>query len=48
MEKLDRAQKCSILGPQNMGLEGLGPLAPNPQIRAWTRILLAKARHCSH
>ena len=31
MEKLDRAQKCSILGPQNMGLEGLGPLPPTPR-----------------
>ena len=29
MEKLNRAQKCSILGPQNLGSrESLGPRAP--------------------
>ena len=29
MEKLNRAQKCSILGPQNLGSrEGPGPRAP--------------------
>ena len=27
MEKLNRAQKCSILGPQNLGSKG-GPRAP--------------------
>ena len=26
MEKLNRAQNCSILGPQNLGLGGPGPL----------------------
>ena len=25
MEKLNRAQKCSILGPQNLGSRGGGP-----------------------
>ena len=30
MEKLNRAQKCSILGPQNLGSRG-GP----PWIRTW-------------
>ena len=28
MEKLNRAQKCSILGPQNLGSVGAGPPAP--------------------
>ena len=28
MEKLNRAQKCSILGPQNLGSGG-GPLDPH-------------------
>ena len=28
MEKLNRAQKCSILGPQNLGSGGPGPLGP--------------------
>ena len=28
MEKLNRAQKCSILGPQNLGSGGPGPPAP--------------------
>ena len=29
MEKLNRAQKCSILGPQNLGSRGgPGPLGP--------------------
>ena len=33
MEKLNRAQKCSILGPQNLGSgEGPGPRGP-PWIR---------------
>ena len=36
MEKLNRAQKCSILGPQNLGSGGgLGPRGP-PWIRTWT------------
>ena len=31
MEKLNRAQKCSILGPQNLGSgEGPGPPGPPP------------------
>ena len=31
MEKLNRAQKCSILGPQNLGSRGgPGPLGPPP------------------
>ena len=29
MEKLNRAQKCSILGPQNLGSGG-GPGPPGP------------------
>ena len=29
MEKLNRAQKCSILGPQNLGSRG-GPGPPAP------------------
>ena len=28
MEKLNRAQKCSILGPQNLGSGRPGPLGP--------------------
>ena len=28
MEKLNRAQKCSILGPQNLGSGGPGPRGP--------------------
>ena len=28
MEKLNRAQKCSILGPQNLGSRGAGPPVP--------------------
>ena len=35
MEKLNRAQKCSILEPQNLGSRGgAGPPAP-PWIRTW-------------
>ena len=35
VEKLNRAQKCSILGPQNLGSRGgPGPLGP-PRIRTW-------------
>ena len=30
MEKLNRAQKCSILGPQNLGSGGPGPPGPPP------------------
>ena len=30
MEKLNRAQKCSILGPQNLGSGGGGPGPPGP------------------
>ena len=31
MEKLNRAQKCSILGPQNLGsMGGAGPPGPPP------------------
>ena len=31
MEKLNRAQKCSILGPQNLGSGGgPGPRGPSP------------------
>ena len=30
MEKLNRAQKCSILGPQNLGSRGGGPGPPGP------------------
>ena len=39
MKKLNRAQKCSILGPQNLGSRG-GP-APS-RIRAW---VVAGSRH---
>ena len=36
MEKLNRAQKCSILGPQNLGSRGgPGPPGPPPWIRTW-------------
>ena len=31
MEKLNRAQKCSILGPQNLGSRG-GPGPPGPPL----------------
>ena len=34
MEKLNRAQKCSILGPQNLGSGGPRPPGP-PWIRTW-------------
>ena len=35
MEKLNRVQKCSILGPQNLGSRGgPGPRGP-PWIRTW-------------
>ena len=30
MDKLNRAQKCSILGPQNLGSRGAGPLGLPP------------------
>ena len=33
MEKLNRAQKCSILGPQNLGSRG----GPGPQGPQWIR-----------
>ena len=33
MEKLTRAQKCSILGPQNLGSRG--GAGPPPWIRYW-------------
>ena len=32
MEKLNRAQKCSILGPQNLGSRGAGPPGSAPVI----------------
>ena len=33
MEKLNRAQKCSILGPQNLGSRGApGPPPPDPRL----------------
>ena len=32
MEKLNRAQKCSILGPQNLGSRGGGPVPCNGMI----------------
>ena len=35
MEKLNRAQKCSILGPQNLGSRG-GPGPGPPWIRTCT------------
>ena len=31
MEKLNRAQKCSILGPQNLGPGPLGPPGSAPE-----------------
>ena len=34
MEKLNRAQKCSILGPQNLGSGGAQARGP-PWIRTW-------------
>ena len=42
MEKLNRAQKCSILGPQNLGSGGPGgpgARAP-PWIRTWIICIL--------
>ena len=35
MEKLNRAQKCSILGPQNLGRGGPGPRGPPGSAPAW-------------
>ena len=32
MEKLNRAAKCSILGPQNLGSGGGGPGPPGPPL----------------
>ena len=36
MEKLNRAQKCSILGPQNLGSRG----GPGPRGPPWIRTCL--------
>ena len=33
MEKLNRAQKCSILGPQNLGSRGGGPPPLDPHLK---------------
>ena len=49
MEKLNRAQKCSILGPQNLGSRGgLGPRAPpGPRLvsqHTWTDIFIVSQR----
>ena len=35
MEKLNRAQKCSILGPQNLGSGGARAPGVPPWIRTW-------------
>ena len=43
MEKLNRAQKCSILGPQNLGWGGPGPRGP-PWIRTWVTLLTMETR----
>ena len=37
MEKLNRTQKCSILGPQNLGSRG-DPWPPAPRIRTWVKL----------
>ena len=44
MEKLNRAQKCSILGPQNLGSRGGRAPGPHPWIRTSesTHTLLAQ------
>ena len=39
MEKLNRAQKCSILGPQNLGSRGGGPGPPGPPLDPHLNIL---------
>ena len=40
MEKLNRAQKCSILGPQNLGSGGgPGPPGAPPWIRTWVSLI---------
>ena len=46
MEKLNRAQKCSILGPQNLGSGGARAPRP-PWIRTWIPILYLKCLHKS-
>ena len=46
MEKLNRAQKCSILGPQNLGSSG-GPGPPSPPwIRTWCYTSSTIVRDC--
>ena len=47
-EKLNRAQKCSILGPQNLGSGGgPGPPGPPPWIRTCSYFVLAKCSSTS-
>ena len=45
MEKLNRTQKCSILGPQNLGSRGgPGPRAPlDARLGNWTQSLVYKS-----
>ena len=44
MEKLNRAQKCSILGPQNLGSGG----GPGPQGPPWIRTCLDMVKMYLH
>ena len=42
MEKLNRAQKCSFLGPQNLGSGG----GPGPRGLPWIRTCLYSELQC--
>ena len=45
MEKLNRAQKCSILGPQNLGSGGAqapGPPPLDPHLRVCLFLILSR------
>ena len=48
MEKLNRAQKCSILGPQNLGSKGgPGPRAPptlDPRLHIYHRYVILSVK----
>ena len=44
MEKLNRAQKCSILGPQNLGSRGAPPDPRLVSQHTWTDIFIVSQR----
>ena len=48
MEKINRTQKCSIWGPQNLGSRGPGPRAPPACIRTDRALQLKVLKMLAH